>query len=101
MDDSFGDSAKEFMHHNSLVLFWDTIKRFLDDVAAEGIHAQTKSVAPDSIGNRNDLLGSSVLKAALHEEISEPVHHKRIGLAHDRFNDFVFLLRSPDFKLLL
>ena len=89
------------MDHDGLVFLRNGVEGFLNDMAAEGVHAQAQGVATDSVGNSNDLLGGTVLKAALDQEIAEAVDHQRICLSDDGFNDFIFLLDGPDLELLL
>jgi hypothetical protein len=42
-----------------------------------------------------------MLEAALDEEISKAIDHEWVCLSNDGFDNFVFLLRSSDFELLL
>lgn len=101
MDDSFRDSSKELMNHNRLVILWDRIKRLLNHMAAEGIHRKVQSISPNSLGNFDDLLGCSMLKASLNEKVSKPVHHQGVRLSHDSLDYIVLLLRSTDLEFLL
>lgn len=98
---SLGDPAEKLMHHGGLMLLWNTVKRLLDDVASERVHAQAQCAAFDCIGNGDNLLSRSMLEAALNEEIPKPIHHERIGLAGNRFDDLVFLFRCANLELLL
>lgn len=89
------------MNHDGLVLLWHGVESFLNDVAAERIHAQAQGIATNSIGNGNDLLGRAVLEAALDQEIAEAIDHQRIGLSDNGLDDLVFLLDSAHLELLL
>ena len=101
MNDSLRDPSKELMDHDSFVVLGNRVECFLDDMASEGVHRKVESISTDSFGNLNHLLGCTVLKAALNQEIAESIDHKRICLRDDSFNDLVLLLRSADFELLL
>lgn len=89
------------MNHNGLVLLWNGVEGFLNDMTPERIHAQAQGVATDSIGNGNNLLGRAVLEAALDQEIAEAIDHQRIGLSDDGLDDLVFLLDGAHLELLL
>ena len=51
VDDSLRDAAQELVDHDGLVLLGHAVKGFLDDMAAEGVHAEVQSVALDSLCN--------------------------------------------------
>lgn len=70
-------------------------------MAAKWVHGEIQGVTADGFGNFDDLLGSSVLEAALNEEVSESVDHQGVGLSHDCLDNLVFLLRGPHLELLL
>lgn len=101
VDDSLGNATKQLVDHDSLVLLTNTVKSLLDDMAAERIHAQIECVAADSTSNGLDLLRSTVLEAALDEEIAEAVDHEGISLVNDGLDDLVLLVLSTDLELLL
>lgn len=101
VDNRLRDAAKKLVDHDGLVLLRDTVKGLLNDVAAEWIHAQVKSVAANGAGNGDDLLRSAVLKAALDEEVAEAVDHESIGLFDDGLDDIILLLLGADLELLL
>ena len=65
VDDSLRNTTKQFVDHDSLMFFGNTVERLLDNVAAKGVHAETERITTDSICNRNDLLGCTMLEAAL------------------------------------
>lgn len=89
------------MDHCRLVFFGDTIECLLNNVAAESVHAQSKRITADSLGNGNDLVLSTVLEAALNQEIAKTIDHEGIRLADDGFDDLILLLRCTDLKFLL
>jgi hypothetical protein len=101
MDDSLGNPAEQLVHHDSLVLLRDRIECLLNDVAAKRIHGEVERVAANRLGNLDDLLRSTVLKASLDQEVAKPVDHERIGLGYDCLDNVVLLLRGPDLELLL
>ena len=65
MDDSVRNTTEQLTDHIGLVLLWNRVERLLNHVTAERIHTQGKNVSVNRIGNGNDLLGRSMLKAAL------------------------------------
>lgn len=89
------------MDHDGLVVLRDRVKCLLHDVASEWIHREIERVATDSFGDLDDLLWSAMLEAALDQEISKAIDHERVCLSNNGFDNFVFLLRSSDFELLL
>lgn len=101
MDDSLRNATEELVHHDGLVLFRDTVKGLLHNVAAEGVHAEVERVAANGLSNGHDLLRATVLEAALHKEIAKTVDHERVGLIDDSLDDLVLLLRCADLELLL
>lgn len=101
VDHCLGDSTQKFMDHDCLVVLWDRVKGFLNDMAAKRVHRETQSVSTNSLSNLDDLFGSAVFKATLHQEVTEAIDHQRIGLGHDGLHDFVLLFRSTNLQLLL
>jgi len=101
MDDCLRDASKKFVDHDSFVIFWDDVKGLLDNMTAEGIHAQSKSVTADRIGNGDDLIRCTVFEASLNEEVAKAVDHKRVCLSNDSINNVTLLLGRGDFELLL
>lgn len=101
VNDRLRDAAEELVNHDLLVVLGDRIECLLDNMAAKGIHREIKGIAPDSLGNLDDLLSRTVLEASLDKEISEAVHHQRIGLGDDGLNNLILLLGSTDLELLL
>ena len=101
MDDSLRDTTKKLMNHDRLVVFRNRVKRLLHDMAAKCIHGEIQGVASDGFSNLDDLLGSSVLKAALNQEVSEAVDHQWISLSDNRLNNVILLLGCADLELLL
>ena len=101
VNDSLWDPAQELMNHDCLVVFWDRIKSLLDDVAPKRVHGKTQSVSADSLRDFDDLLGGSVFKATLDQEVSKTIDHQRICLSHNRLHDFVLLFRGANLELLL
>lgn len=101
VDDGVRNAAKKLADHISLVIFRDGIKSLLNDMAAEGIHAEGNDIAMNGISNGNDLLRSAVLEAALDEKVAKAVDHERIGLVDDGLDNLELLLGGADFQLLL
>lgn len=101
VDYRLGNPAEKFVDHQCFVFLWHAVEGFLDNMATKWIHAQGESVAPDGVGNGHDLLGGAMFKAALDEEITEPIYHERIRLASNRLDYIVFLFSCADFELLL
>lgn len=101
MDHSLRNATEQLMHHGGFVLLRNAVERLLDDVTAEGVHAESKSVPTDGLSDGDDLLGRAMLKAALHEEVAETIDHERVGLSDDGFHNLVLLLRCADLELLL
>lgn len=75
VDDRLRDTAKQLVDHGSLVLFGNSIKRLLDNMAAKGIHAEIERITTDGLGNCDDLIVGSMLEAALNKEVAEAVDH--------------------------
>lgn len=101
VDYCLGDPAEKLVYHHCFVFLWYAVEGFLDNMATEWIHAQGESVAPDCVGNGHDLLGGTMFKAALDEEISESVYHERVRLISNRLDDVEFLFSCADFEFLL
>jgi hypothetical protein len=101
MDDGLRDTAEQLVNHGRLVLFGNAVEGFLDNVTSEGIHAKSKCIATNGLGDRDDLVGRAMLEAALNKEVTEAVDHQRIGLGDDCFDDLILLLRCSNFQLLL
>ena len=89
------------MNHDGLEFFWDTIKGLLNHMAAKGIHAESKSISSDRVGNGDDLVNCAMFEAALDEEITEAIGHERISLSNNGLNDFVLLVLCAKLELLL
>ncbi|KAK4187575.1 hypothetical protein QBC35DRAFT_463672 [Podospora australis] len=62
---------------------------------------KSEAALSNCLSNLDNLLGRSVLKAALNKKIAESVDHEWICLCHNGFHDVILLLRSAHFKLLL
>jgi hypothetical protein len=101
MDDSLRDATEQLVDHSRLVLFGNTVESLLDDMATKSIHAQSKSVATYSLSDSDDLIVSTMLEAALHEEIAEAIDHQSISLGDDCLDDLVLLLGCAYLELLL
>lgn len=95
------NATKEFVDHDGLVIFWNRIKCFLNDVASECIHREIQGISTDGLSNLDDLLGSTMLEATLDEEVAKAIDHQRIGLCHNSFNNVIFLLGCTYLELLL
>jgi len=101
MDDCLRNTSKKFVDHDSFVVLRNDVKGLLDNMTAERIHAQSKSVAADRIGNGDDLIRCTVLEASLNEEVPKAVDHERVCLSDDSINNVTLLLGGGDFELLL
>jgi hypothetical protein len=101
MDHSLWDTTKQFVNHGGLVLLRYTIKRLLNDVATECIHAEREGISSDSLGNGNYLVRRAVFEAALDQEVAKTVYHQRVRLGDDCLDNLVLLLRRADLELLL
>ncbi len=101
MDDCFWDTTKEFTNHVSFMGFRNRIKRLLDNMTTESIHAEGNNIALNTIGDRNDLIRCAVLEAALHQEVAEAVDHEWIRLVDNCINDLKLLFYSANLELLL
>ena len=76
MDDGLGDAAKELMNHNSFVILRNGVKRLLNYVTSKSIHRKVQSITANRLCNLNHLLGRSVLKATLDQEVSKAIDHQ-------------------------
>lgn len=101
VDDRFRDSTQKLVHHDSFVLLRHTIEGFLDHMAPKRIHTQSERVPSDRIGDGDNLFGSSMLKAALNQEVTETIDHERVRLLHNCLDNIVFLLCGTDLEFLL
>lgn len=101
MNHSFRDSAEELMHHDRLVILWNTIKSLLNDVASKRIHTQAQCVASDRIRDGDNLVRCSMLEATLNKEVAKAVYHQGVCLANNSLDDVKLLLRCAHFELLL
>lgn len=101
MDDGLRDSSQKLVNHDCLVIFRHGVEGFLNNMAAKRIHREVQRIAANGFSNLNDLLGGSVLKAALDEEISKTIDHQRVCLSDDGFDNFILLLRGANLELLL
>lgn len=101
VDDRLGDATEELVDHDGLVVLWDRVESFLDNVASKGVHGQAQGIATDGFSDLDDLLRGTVLEAALDEEVAEPVDHERIGLGNNGLDNLVLLLGCADLELLL
>jgi hypothetical protein len=80
VNNSLWNTAKKLMDHDCLVIFRNRIKRLLNDMAAESIHREVQSVASNGLSNLDDLFRSSVLEAALNQEVTKAIDHQWISL---------------------
>ncbi len=101
MNDRIWNAAKKFSDHVSFVILWDRVESLLNDVAAERVHAERQYIAVNGVGDRDNLLGSAMLEAALDKEVAEAVDHQGVCLVDNGLNDLKLLLRSTDLELLL
>lgn len=70
-------------------------------MAAKWVHGQAQGIAADGFSNFDDLLRSSMFKAALHQKVAETVDHQVISLGDDGLNNLKLLLWGADLELLL
>lgn len=61
----FRNSSQKLVDHDRLVVLWDGVECLLNNVAAEGVHGKVQSIAPDGLGNLDDLLRRTMLEATL------------------------------------
>jgi len=101
VDDCLRNASKKFVHHDGFVVLRNNVKGLLNDVTAERIHAQSKSVAANGVGNGNDLIRRAVFEAALHKKVAEAVDHERICLSDDGIDHVELLLGRRHLELLL
>jgi len=101
VNNSLWNTTKEFMDHDCLVIFRNRIESLLNDVAAESIHRQVQSVASNGLSDLDDLFRSSVLEAALNQEVTKAIDHQWISLCDNSLNYIILLLSSANFELLL
>ena len=101
MDDSVRDTSKKLADHIGLVALWDRVESLLDDVAAEGVHAESDDIAMNSLCDSNDLVRGAMLEAALDKEVAEAVDHQRVCLVDDGLDDLELLLSCANLELLL
>lgn len=57
MNDGLGDAMKQLLNEACLNAFWNDIKSLLNNMTAEGIHAQVQDVPCNRLGDGQDLLG--------------------------------------------
>lgn len=96
VDDCLGYASKQFGDHDSLIVLRDRVKGFLYHVAPKRVHRQVQCVTTDGLCDLNHLLGSSMLEAALDEEVAEAVDHQWIGLGDDGLYNLILLLRCSN-----
>lgn len=101
VDHCLWDSAEKLIDHDSFMLFGNTVKGLLNNMASKGVHAQVEGVASYCIGDCDNLVGSTMLKTPLNEKVAESINHERIGLADNGLDDVVLLLSRPNLELLL
>jgi hypothetical protein len=101
VDHSLWNATKQFMDHGGFVFLGHAVESLLDDVAAEGIHTQSESISTNGLRDSNDLLRSTVLEAALHQEVAEAIDHQWVSLGDDCLDNLILLLWCTDFELLL
>lgn len=96
-----GNPAQQLVNHDALMLLGNTVKCLLDHVAAKWVHAEAQSIASNRIGDGDNLIGRSVLEAALNQEVSEAVDHEGVSLVCNGLDNIVLLLSSANLELLL
>lgn len=101
MNDRLGNTTKEFVDHDSLVILRNRIECLLDDVAAKWIHRQVESIATDGFSDLDDLLRGSMFEAPLDKKVAKTVDHEWIGLGNNSLNDIELLLWCSHLELLL
>lgn len=101
VDDRLGDTAKQLVNHDSLVILGDRVEGLLYNMATEWVHREVQSVPTDCFRNLDDLLRSAMLEAALDKKVAKAIDHERVGLGYDGLNNLVLLFRGTDLELLL
>lgn len=101
VNDRLGNPAQQLVNHDGLVLLGHRVEGLLNHMAAKGVHREIQSVSANRLGNLDHLFRSAMLKAALHQEVAEPVDHQGVGLSNNRLHDVVLLVRGADLELLL
>lgn len=101
MDDCFRNATKKLVYHDSFVVFWNSIERFLNYMTSKRVHAEAQGISTNGISNSDDLFRSSVLEAALDKEVSESIDHQRVCLRDNGFNNFVLLFDGTNLEFLL
>lgn len=101
MNDRLGDTTKEFVDHDSLVVLRNRIECLLDDVAAKWIHREVERVSTDGFSNLDDLLRGAMLEAPLDKKVAKAIDHEWISLGNNGLNDVEFLLWCSHLELLL
>lgn len=101
VDDGIWNAAKQFPNHISFMAFWNRVKGFLYDMAAEWVHAEGDDIAVYSISNSNDLVGRAMLETSLNEKVTEAVDHQRVCLVDNGFDDLELLLSCANLEFLL
>lgn len=89
------------MDHDGLIVFGDRVKGLLDDMATKRVHRQAECMTANGLSNLDYLLGSTMLKAPLNQEVAETVDHQGMSLDNNGVNDLVLLLGRSDLELLL
>jgi len=101
VDDSLWDATKQLVHHSRFILFRDAVEGLLDNMAAKSVHAQGESIAANGLGDRDDLIVRTMLKATLYKKVAEAVDHQCISLGDDCLHNLILLFRCAYFELLL
>ena len=101
VNDSVRNATEELANHVSLVVLRHRIEGFLNDVTPERIHAESNDVAMNGISNSDNLLRSTMLEAALDQEVAETIDHQGVGLVDDRLDNLELLFSGTDLELLL
>jgi len=101
VDDGLRNTAKKLMNHDGLVVLWNRVKSLLDDVATESIHRDIQGVSTNSLGDLDDLLGSSMLEASLNQEVTKAIDHQWICLSNNCLDNLILLVGCTNLELLL
>lgn len=101
MNNGLRNATEKLANHRGFKILRYTIKGFLDNVAAKGIHTEHDCITPNSVGDTLDLLGRSVLKASLNKKVSKPIDHQIVSLSHNGIDNCVLLVSSTNLQFLL
>ena len=101
MDYRLGNPAQKLVYHNCLIFFGNRIECLLHNMTTKSVHAQVQRITANGVRDGNDLFWSSMLEAALDEEVAKAVDHEWICLGDNGLHNLILLFDCANFKLLL